>query len=93
MICLHQARDLRVDSWPLMNSAWPTALLCLFYALVATRLGPALMRGRPPMQLSSLTLAYNAAQVLSAAYLVHECMAAGWATHYKWGEAFVYLVY
>ncbi len=84
---LWEVRDKRVDDWPLMASPWPTVTLCAAYVYCVTALGPTLMRDRQPFQLKNTILVYNLVQVLMSAYVVYEALAAGWATHYSWGES------
>lgn len=75
--------DPRVKDWFLMSGPGPTMLICLTYALVATKLGPKLMEGRKPFELKRTLLVYNAFQVLFSIFLFNEALNAGWFTTYS----------
>lgn len=57
-----------VDSWFMMSSPVPIMSVVAAYFLLI-RIGPRLMKNRPPMQMNKLLAYYNAFQVLLAAMI------------------------
>ncbi|XP_042231586.1 elongation of very long chain fatty acids protein AAEL008004-like isoform X2 [Homarus americanus] len=76
-------RDPRVDGWLLMDSPWPTLLVCLGYVLIVKVIGPQYMKNRPPFQLRNILVAYNAFQVVFSIWIFYEIGMSGWFTHYS----------
>ena len=64
-----QQRDRRADSFVMMQSVIPTLALCLGYVYIVKVWGPNYMRDRPPYQIKSFILVYNAFQVVLNAWL------------------------
>merc|ERR1712012_899709 len=62
-------RDRRVDDYLLMKSVLPTLFLCLGYVYISTKWGPRYMKDRPPFEIRSFIIIYNALQVVLSAYL------------------------
>ncbi len=70
-------RDVRLDGYPLMGTAdhfLPSlsvvAAFCVCYAVLAARVGPALMSHRRPLSTRTPMLAYNAFQVVANAAML-----------------------
>ncbi|CAL8108644.1 unnamed protein product [Orchesella dallaii] len=76
-------RDPRVDSYPLMESPFPTLLICLTYVFIVKKLGPAFMRNREPFQLRKTIVIYNGIQVLFSTWLFYEYGRGGWFHGYS----------
>ena len=64
-----QQRDRRADSFVMMQSVIPTLALCLGYVYTVKVWGPNYMRDRPPYQIKSFILVYNAFQVVLNSWL------------------------
>lgn len=62
---------MRVESWLLVYSPWPTIALCLAYLLMCY-LGPKIMAKRAPLDLKPLLVVYNFALVGVSFYIVME---------------------
>ncbi|XP_077284768.1 very long chain fatty acid elongase AAEL008004-like [Arctopsyche grandis] len=80
---LDNKSDPRVASWSMMNSPFPTMIICLSYAYFAKILGPKVMEDRKPFQLKNVLIVYNFLQVLFSSWLFYECCMSGWFTHYS----------
>lgn len=76
-------RDRRVDDWPLMSSPLPTLLLSSIYVNIVKVWGPQFMKDRKPYELKTLLVIYNAIQVIFSAWIVYECLMAGWLYDYN----------
>jgi len=76
-------RDKRTDGWFLMDSIWPTVLLCLGYVILVKYFGPWYMRDRPAMQFKKILVAYNAFQVVFSAWQFYEFGMGGWFGSYN----------
>ena len=61
-----------MDGWLLMDSPWPTFSICVAYVLIVKVFGPAYMKNRPPFQLRSILVAYNAFQVVFSTWIFYE---------------------
>jgi elongation of very long chain fatty acids protein 7 len=81
---LWDRRDRRVDSLPLMDSPWPTLVICLAYIYIVKRAGPDYMRNRRPMEIKSFLVVYNAFQVALSTYIFGGLLLSGWSTTYSW---------
>ena len=64
-----ELRDKRVDGWPMMDSYWPTLLLCSAYVYLVTVWGPRFMKDRKPFNISTFLVYYNFFQVLLSTYI------------------------
>ena len=64
--------DVRTDGWLLMDSPFPTTVICLCYVYLVKSLGPKLMRDRQPFELKKAILVYNAIQVIFSSVIVYK---------------------
>ena len=64
-----ELRDKRVDGWPMLDSYWPTLLLCSAYVYLVTIAGPRFMRDRKPYNISTFLVFYNLFQVILSTYI------------------------
>ncbi|XP_022816094.1 elongation of very long chain fatty acids protein 7-like isoform X1 [Spodoptera litura] len=64
-----------VDTWFLMGSPFPVAIILASYLLFVLKIGPAFMMRRAPYQLSNVLLLYNAVQVGVSCFLFQQCFA------------------
>jgi len=76
-------RDPRVDTWPLMQSPLPTAMICLTYVLIVKIIGPSLMKNRSPFILKNTLILYNLFQVVFSSWLFYEYGRGGWFHGYS----------
>ena len=67
-----EKRDRRVDGWFLMDSFWPTLVICATYVYIVKVAGPRFMRDREPMNIRGFLIVYNAFQVLFSLYIFTE---------------------
>lgn len=80
----HDLRDKRSDDWFMMNSVWVPVSIVAFYLYFVLRLGPRLMKNRPPMQLDTVIKLYNITQVILCTYITERALTVGWARKYRW---------
>ncbi|XP_075679920.1 very long chain fatty acid elongase AAEL008004-like [Dermatophagoides pteronyssinus] len=59
--------DPRTSEWPLLGSPFPIWTIIFCYIYVVKRLGPRIMKNRPPMQIKSIIILYNILMVLLSA--------------------------
>jgi elongation of very long chain fatty acids protein 7 len=78
-----ELRDRRVDGWFLMDSPWPTALMCVLYVYIVKFFGPKYMKDREPFEFRRLLVVYNLAMVAFSFYLFSELTKYGWGGHYN----------
>ena len=64
-----ELRDQRMDGYPLMSSPLYTVFLCATYVYVVKIAGPRFMKHRPPMDIKTFMVAYNAFQVFLSGYI------------------------
>jgi len=76
-------RDVRMDSYPLMNSPLPTMALSALYFYSVKILGPKLMRNREPIQCKNTMLFYNFVQVIFSGWILYELLMGGWLVGYS----------
>ncbi|CAB4064014.1 ELOVL7 [Lepeophtheirus salmonis] len=81
---LWEIRDKRVDGWPLMESVWPTLIICMTYMITSKFLGPLYMRNRASYKLYGAIRLYNVIQVIASIYMFVNLMRYGWWNHYNW---------
>ena len=62
--------DKRISNWFWINSYGPVTILTLCYLLFVLKLGPALMKNRPPLKLKKIIFVYNFIQIVSSAGLL-----------------------
>ena len=62
-------RDKRMDGYPLMSSPLYTVLLCAIYVYVVKMAGPRFMKDRPPLNIKTFMVVYNAFQVFLSGYI------------------------
>ena len=74
--------DKRVADWFMMDSPYPSAVICLVY-VVFVIMGPSLMKNRQPYQLKSILLVYNFLMVVASGYIFYEFLMAGWLNDYS----------
>ncbi|XP_028177946.1 elongation of very long chain fatty acids protein 4-like [Ostrinia furnacalis] len=60
-----------VDQWPLLNPSEPLFILASYLAFVL-KVGPALMEGRPPVQIKGFLIFYNVIKVINSAVLAYK---------------------
>lgn len=65
--------DPRVEDWLLMQSPFPSLLLCVGY-LIMCYVGPRMMATRRPFELKPILILYNFVMVLLSAYMFYEVM-------------------
>ena len=80
---LWELRDKRVDGWFMLDSFWPTLLLVAAYLWIVKVWGPRFMENRPPYNITTFLIYYNAAQVALSAYIVIQLLRAGWGGDYS----------
>ncbi len=78
-----EKRDRRVDDWQLMASPWPTLVLCAAYVFLVKVWGPRYMRDRELLDVRTVLVWYNAAQVVLSTYLFVQLLRAGWWNDYS----------
>ena len=61
--------DTRTDDWFLLNSVWAPLTVVGLYLSFVFKLGPRLMKNRPPMQLDTVIKIYDILQVILNCYL------------------------
>ncbi|TRY79697.1 hypothetical protein TCAL_08329 [Tigriopus californicus] len=77
------ARDLRMDSYPLMNSPLPTIALCCLYFYGVKFLGPRLMKDKKAWEIKNVLIGYNLVQVIFSGWILFEILMGGWAGAYS----------
>jgi len=77
-------RDPRVDSWPLMSSVWPSALICATYVLLVTVFGKKIMEKRDPFKIKGIMICYNLAQTLFSFWMFREGWKRSVSGSYSW---------
>ncbi|KAK0081258.1 hypothetical protein PV326_007777 [Microctonus aethiopoides] len=80
---LDKNADARTTNWFLMQSPFPTLLLCLGYVYLVKVLGPKVMENRKPFQLRNVMIAYNLFQVIFSTWIFYESLMGGWWGHYS----------
>ncbi|CAB3228025.1 unnamed protein product [Arctia plantaginis] len=65
---LKVGKSAMVDSWFMMSSPMPILSVVVAY-LILIRIGPKIMKNRPPLQMNKLIAYYNASQVFLAAMI------------------------
>ncbi|GAB6028950.1 hypothetical protein CHUAL_004745 [Chamberlinius hualienensis] len=78
-----ELRDRRVDGWFLMDSPWPTLIICLSYIYIVKEIGPKFMKNREPYELRRILLFYNVTMVAFSFYLFLELCVMGWFNDYS----------
>ena len=73
--------DKRVAAWPLMQSPFPTVLICSTFLYLSKVMGPKWMQTRKPFHLMQWIRAYNMFQVLFNSWLVYEFLVSGWSEY------------
>ncbi|XP_022909624.2 very long chain fatty acid elongase AAEL008004-like [Onthophagus taurus] len=76
--------DQRVKGYFLMDSPFPTMIICLSYAYIVKVLGPMLMENRKPFNLRKTIIFYNLFQVVFSTWLFYESCVSGWFSHYSY---------
>ncbi|XP_076837496.1 elongation of very long chain fatty acids protein 1a [Brachyhypopomus gauderio] len=76
--------DVRVRSYPLMQSPVQMTLILLGYVFLVLYVGPRYMANRKPYNLKTAMVIYNFCMVASNAYIVYEFLMSGWGTTYTW---------
>ncbi|XP_017865919.1 PREDICTED: elongation of very long chain fatty acids protein AAEL008004-like [Drosophila arizonae] len=56
--------DPGTKEFPILDSLWPSTLICLGYLLFTLKLGPIYMRNRQPYNVKAFMLVYNIVQVI-----------------------------
>lgn len=77
-------RDPRVKGWFLVDNRYGVIIISVIYILFSMTWGPRLMKGRKPMQLKKVMIAYNAFQVCASAYMFIETGIVGWFFDYNY---------
>lgn len=70
--------DPRVQDWFLMQSPLLPLFIIAFYLYFVQRLGPLLMKNKPPLKIENVIILYNVVQVLMASYIVKEACRVLW---------------
>ena len=63
--------DPRVENWFMMQSPWPSFIICMVY-FIFVWISPTLMRNRKPMELREILIVYNLAMVALSSYTFYE---------------------
>jgi hypothetical protein len=71
---LETTKDPEVDSWFLMGSPGPVLGILSLYLLFVLKIGPKMMEKRPPFQLTTTLIVYNAIQVVFSMWLTSLAM-------------------
>merc|ERR550517_7426 len=66
---LSDLRDSRVDSWPLMDSPWPTVTLCGLYYFIVRFAGIRLMKDRTAYECRTAMFVYNVFQTFFSLWI------------------------
>ncbi|XP_018327717.1 elongation of very long chain fatty acids protein 7-like [Agrilus planipennis] len=66
----YELADPRVEPFFLMSSPIPVAIIVAFYIYFVFKLGPRLMKNRPPFDLEKVLIIYNIVQIILCGYLV-----------------------
>ncbi|XP_020788792.2 elongation of very long chain fatty acids protein 4-like [Boleophthalmus pectinirostris] len=74
--------DKRTDTWPLVYSPVPVALIHLLY-LCVVQFGPSLMRHCTCFDLRPLLIVYNFSMVGLCAYMCYEFLVTSWLSNYS----------
>ncbi|XP_015833383.2 very long chain fatty acid elongase 7 isoform X1 [Tribolium castaneum] len=61
---MFQYADPRIENYFLMKSPLPVTLIMAFYTSFVFKIGPALMKNRPPMKLDRIIMVYNWVQII-----------------------------
>jgi len=80
---LWDLRDKRVDGWFMLDSFWPTLLLVAAYLFIVKIWGPRFMENRPPYNINTFLIYYNACQVVFSAYIFVQFFRGGWGGDYS----------
>ncbi|XP_053994486.1 elongation of very long chain fatty acids protein 7-like [Hylaeus volcanicus] len=62
-------KEINLDSWTMMSSPGPMLCIVACYLAFVLKIGPKMMEKRPPFQVNSLLIAYNAFQVVFSVWL------------------------
>lgn len=81
---LMELRDVRVDSWPLMSSIWPSLLICGAYVYVVKYLGPRFMENREPFAIKEILIVYNLLQTIFSLWMFKESWSFFVSGAYSW---------
>ncbi|RUS88561.1 hypothetical protein EGW08_003661, partial [Elysia chlorotica] len=76
--------DPRVENWFMMQTPWPSFLICSAY-FIFVWFSPTLMRDRKPMELRQVLIVYNLAMVALSSYTFYEFLMSGWLAGYSLG--------
>lgn len=76
--------DPRVTDWPLMQSPWPTLVICLSYVYIVKFAGPSLMKNRQPLDIRWLMVTYNFGMVILSFLVFYWFGIYGWFSKYSW---------
>ncbi|GFR06632.1 elongation of very long chain fatty acids protein AAEL008004 [Trichonephila clavata] len=75
--------DPRVKDWPLMQSPFPTLVICLSYVYVVKYLGPSIMKNRQPLDIRWLMALYNFVMVIFSFLIFYYFGIYGWFGSYN----------
>lgn len=81
---LMDLRDVRVDSWPLMSSIWPSLLICGAYFYLVKDLGPRIMENREPFAIKQILIVYNLFQTIFSLWMFKESWSFFVSGAYSW---------
>ncbi|KAI1280912.1 putative protein for very long chain fatty acid elongation [Halotydeus destructor] len=81
---LMDSGDVRVKDWPLVQSPLPTISFCLSYVLFVKVIGPRWMKGKEPLNIRWLMVAYNFVMVAVSIWLFWKLGIHGWFGKYDY---------
>ncbi|XP_050520257.1 elongation of very long chain fatty acids protein AAEL008004-like [Daktulosphaira vitifoliae] len=76
-----------VDSWFLMDPAWPVFTIVLVYLLFVLIIGPRFMKNREPFNLKGIILIYNITQVFYNGFLLYWFFSTPGGLSYFWNHS------
>merc|ERR1712215_491678 len=77
-------RDIRVDSWLLMSSPWPTFFLCVLYYYIVRFAGPSFMADRTAYGCQKPMLVYNIFQTFFSLWIFSRLCGFWLSGKYNW---------
>jgi len=79
-----ELRDIRVDSWLLMSSPWPTFSLCVLYYYIVRFAGPSFMKDRIAYGCQKPMLVYNIFQTFFSLWIFSRLCGFWLSGKYNW---------
>lgn len=79
--------DEEVDSWFLMQSAWPVFTIVAVYLVWVLKIGPDYMEKRPPYKLKNIMLFYNLFQTAYNAFILYMFFFTPGGLYHMWNHS------